>query len=93
MFFTPSENQTEASLKGDEDAAASKASAKPKQAVTCRTCKGAHFSLQCPFRSEIEALRSCMDSSNGDSQNPDPLTKVTKRFTEVPILLLDGTLV
>ncbi|EUB55219.1 Eukaryotic translation initiation factor 3 subunit G-B [Echinococcus granulosus] len=51
---------------------------KPKQAVTCRTCKGAHFSLQCPFRSEMEALRSFMDSTNAggiDSQTADPMTK------------------
>ncbi|BHF70001.1 Eukaryotic translation initiation factor 3 subunit G [Sparganum proliferum] len=30
--------------------------AKPKQAVTCRTCKGAHFSHQCPNKSDLEAI-------------------------------------
>uniref|UniRef100_A0A5K3F789 Eukaryotic translation initiation factor 3 subunit G n=2 Tax=Mesocestoides corti TaxID=53468 RepID=A0A5K3F789_MESCO len=55
---------------------AAKLTAKPKQAVTCRTCKGAHFSHQCPFRSEMEALRSFIDSTSGPGgQGPDPVTK------------------
>ncbi|VDM26655.1 unnamed protein product, partial [Hydatigera taeniaeformis] len=54
----------EAGGKADDEINSKSNASKPKQAVTCRTCKGAHFSLQCPFRSEMEALRSFMDSAN-----------------------------
>lgn len=51
---------------------------KPKNAVTCRICKGTHFSSRCPFRDEMEALRSVVESTVGsDSQGPDAMTKVT----------------
>ncbi|VDL15668.1 unnamed protein product [Hymenolepis diminuta] len=59
---------------GEDDASAKVV--KPKQAVTCRICKGAHFSSQCPFRVEMEALRSVVESTVGsDSQAPDAMTK------------------
>lgn len=58
-----------------EDDASVKA-LKPKHAVTCRICRGAHFSTQCPFRYEMEAIRSVVESTVGaDSQGPDAMTK------------------
>ncbi|VDK29922.1 unnamed protein product [Dibothriocephalus latus] len=39
-----------------EDDRLEKEIAKPKQAVTCRTCKGPHFSHQCPNKSDLEAI-------------------------------------
>lgn len=55
---------------------ASVKSLKPKNVVTCRICRGAHFSTQCPFRCEMEAIRSVVESSVGaDSQGPDAMTK------------------
>ncbi|KAM7542154.1 hypothetical protein Aperf_G00000001364 [Anoplocephala perfoliata] len=65
----------EAGSKDEGDANANKPP-KHKQAVTCRICKGAHFSSQCPFRTEMETLRSVVGNTIGtDSQGPDAITK------------------
>ncbi|KAM3175374.1 hypothetical protein ACTXT7_008674 [Hymenolepis weldensis] len=59
---------------GEDDASAKPV--KPKQVVTCRICKGAHFSSKCPYRVDMEALRSVFESTVGsDSQGPDAMTK------------------
>lgn len=41
------------------------------QTVTCRVCKGAHFSHACPNKSDMEAILELQSKLGGDVEGDD----------------------